>query len=635
MHRVRIPWRIPLVVLTLLVLDGSDGLAAEGPYDARVRGLVSEFERNAAKPEGVVPLLELWRISPWSTPDRVRGALDQMIASRRAPAPRRALAGYVRATELLSTGDVQGARDAFDALGYVTRWRFIGGFDNEGKLGFDAELGPEKERLAPLATDRTYPGKERTIAWRDYSHAAVLPFIDFGAFFRPQKNVCGYAETFVRFERAEARSLWFGGAGAIKVWWNGELIKADPVYRGPFPDRWGVGVKANAGWNRVLVKSCTAEGRWGFFLRVGDRVGGAAGSVEADASENRTVDGTALAVAATGVSSDFAELEARASVARPQPADLETFANVLDRTRSEDPSSPQAKDLAERSAKAKGTVDRWLLAARLARARGERMRFAKEAQKLAPKDPRVALLLARIASSGPRPEDALPWLDKVPARSVQGIHAGLLRARVLEGLQLNEAALAEVARVEALTGPVQALLEDKLRALDRAGRTDDAIETRQALLGVEYEDAAARRALIDDALRRKDRDAALRELDALRTLEGTSTATLLYLARTYRSLDRNDDAAQMYVAARTVAPEDADVYVAEARFLMEQRQTDAARDSLLRARTLRPQDPTIRELLERVAPSVRADENYAVATKEILGRRRGSRDYPSTRLVDL
>jgi transglutaminase-like putative cysteine protease/predicted Zn-dependent protease len=645
------------LVLAALVSPAAPIRAGVNPFDVRVASLARDVERlgssvdPGATARATIPLLEIIRNRDWATPALVTRELEALATSPKVPASRRSLAGFFLAEQRFRGGELPRAREAFRDLGFVTDWRVVGPFDNEGKNGFAATHGPEEERSAPWIDGVSYLGKERDVSWRAYEHASPLPFVDLGARLRPSANVCAYAETFVSFERGETRSLWVGAAGAVRVWWNGQPVLEDAAYAGAFPDRHVAMVAARAGWNRVLVKNCVAGGGFGFYLRVGDRAGGAPGVFERDASTHRALGAPFNEAAPGGVTADLATLSAAAFVgaaapaanpskaAKAPPAEaLEALAKHLDYTRAEDPADARAKDFAEQAARAKPSVDRWLLAARLSTERGDRMRFLAAAQRLAPKDPRVLLLAARVKAAGPRPYDALALLDGVPAKGIAHVQAEILRAQLLGDLDLPEAALAAVNRAHGAVGDVPEVLRALARYRERAGRIDGVIEAQTRLAELSHGEVAARRALLEDALRRGDTDRAVALLDQLRSTAASEGDSIVYLARTAETLGRGEEALALYAQARALAPDDADVLLTEAQFHLRQGRADAARDVLKRAQALRPQDPKIRELLSRLAPTKREDESYAAPSGQILKRRGTSKQaakYAATVLHDL
>ncbi len=218
---------------------------ASNPFNVEQDRLAAAAERGGRRAEGVLPLLELWENWNWSTPSRSLAHLERLATSRRLSPPRRALAGALLARARLRVGDLEGSAAKTQELGYITTWRVIGSFDNEGKAGFDQAFGPERGRLEPPTMAEEFEGRERPVTWRLYpAETSRFGYINFDAIFRPYQNVCAYAETFVEVETAQPLTLWLGAGGASKLWWNGREVLADDRYRQPFPDRSAVTVPA-------------------------------------------------------------------------------------------------------------------------------------------------------------------------------------------------------------------------------------------------------------------------------------------------------------------------------------------------------------------------------------------------------
>src|SRR5439155_7319175 len=108
--------------------------------------------------------------------------------------------------------------------------------------------------------------------------------------------VCVYATTFVRAKGSESRAatLWAGGAGGFKLFWNGTEVLTDLAYRSLDADRFGVPVTVAKGWNRLLAKVCGDDDPPMLSLRLADAKGApdktleftADPSVSAEAAKN-------------------------------------------------------------------------------------------------------------------------------------------------------------------------------------------------------------------------------------------------------------------------------------------------------------------------------------------------------------
>jgi tetratricopeptide (TPR) repeat protein len=606
------------------------------PFDAEVRRLEAEVVRQARTPRALLSLLDLWRKWETASPGVVDGALARLARDRRLSPNVRVYAGALAAQAKVRRGDVAGAAADARALGYLMRWRVIGPFDNEGKRGFDRDTPPEAERSAATDPSAVYPGRERPVTWRAYPDVSLLGYVNFDAIFRPFENTCGLAETYVQIDRARPLTLWAGAGGAIKVYWNGEEVVRDPAYRAPDPDRVAAVVRARAGWNRVLVKNCTADRAWGFFLRVAEvdgtplRVAPTTDATRTEAVAPAPASGTPRAP-----EPPLTTLERAASAATPTAEALEDLARFLAWTGADDPSERRAKDLARRAADAAPTVQRLRLAAALADERAEVQRFAARAAQVAADDPDSLLLQAQSVAGGPVPEDALPLLDRIRPGTTAWVEGELLRANILRGLGLHAAARRATERAVAPLGDAAMALRARADALAATSRADEALQLRRRLVAVRYDDQAARRALVSDALQRGDADEAIAHVEALLAIAPDSSRQMGYAAAVFDGLGRDDDVVAMWRRAIDLAPEDASAHVSLGRALLRLGRRDAAADSLRRALALRPQDASTRELLENLRPEPRRDESFAATKEDLLGRRVEAGRYPVTILQNL
>ncbi|MDQ3034796.1 MAG: hypothetical protein M3Y87_20465, partial [Myxococcota bacterium] len=265
--------------------------SAPRPYEAQQRELEAEVVRAGRSPRAMIPLLELWRMWNDAPPASTVQALERLSANSRLSVPVRQYAAQLLARARTRIGDPDASARAFDELGYIDTWRVVGPFDNEGKTGFARAFEPEAGRMQPVDLAAQFEGRERGVAWRMFPEVSQYGYVSFDAVYRPDTNVCAYAETFVTSERAQALTLWLGGGGATRAWWNGEEVMSDAAYRQPDPDRQVAMVGAHQGLNRLLVKACVTETTWGFFARLGDPSGmparGLTYSTEGDATQVR------------------------------------------------------------------------------------------------------------------------------------------------------------------------------------------------------------------------------------------------------------------------------------------------------------------------------------------------------------
>ena len=161
-------------------------------------------------------------------------------------------------------------------LGYVVRWKLIGPFDNKAGKGFEAVYAPEQE----LRFDATYPGPTGALRWVEYVCGDDYGTVDLNRGLGEKKEVVGYAAAEFVADRPLDAELRLSSDNAVKVWLNGTLLGAYPIYHaGTLPDQYVHRVRLEAGRNLILVKvgqnELTQEWarRWDFQLRLVDPSG--------------------------------------------------------------------------------------------------------------------------------------------------------------------------------------------------------------------------------------------------------------------------------------------------------------------------------------------------------------------------
>ncbi len=626
---------LALVVLALSITSAGDAQVGARPYEAQAAELASAAHRAGRSARAILPILELYRQWNDVQPTVTLAALDRLAADRTLSVPVRQYAAQLAARGRLRAGDPDASSRAFDALGYVRTWRVVGPFDNEGKAGFARQDEPEQLAMSAVDEGARFEGRERPVGWRDYPDVGHFGYVSFDAVFRPDTNVCAYAETWVTSPRAQPLSLFLGGGGAVAAWWNGQEVLRDAAYRQPDPDRSAVMVAAQQGPNRLLVKACVASSTWGFYARLGDATGAPATGL----TYARTGDASAVHASTAHLpaapQAPLAALEAAAAGDHPSAQALEDLARLLAYTGGDDPAEQRAKQLAERAATAQPTAERWVLAATLATARGDASRFVDRAVALAPNDPAVLLARARLVVGGPSPEDALAILDRIPEGSTEWLDAAEMRADLLEDLGLAYASRAVLEDAASHAPGAPRWMTLRVHAAEAVGARDESIALAEQALAARYDDQSMREILVSDAITRGETDRALALVDDYRALGNDHTGYFGHVATFYDALGQPDESMGMYRLALDLAPEDASTHVSYAHALLRNGQSAAAIDELRTALALRPQDAETRELLESIQPEERADEAYAVGEEELLARRTEDASYPTRILEDL
>jgi cellulose synthase operon protein C len=625
------------VLLLLVQASVSQRAYAESAYDARQRTLAQRAVARGREASAAIDLLELLRQRDRVDPKVARPLYERLAKEPALDVQHRTMMGRAAALELRKSGDLAGAAKAFEALGYLRDFRVVGPFDNEGKRGFDHELGPERDRTGPLDLGAQYAGRERPVRWRELPDIVQSGYIDYDALFRPTENVCAIAQTTLELPKAATLTLWLGGAGASKLYFDGEEVIRDAAYRGIGLDRDVAAIEAQAGPHRVLIKTCTTSGPFGFTLRVGDARGEPlvlAHNADDTRAPPKVVKPPEKSSSHAPLSV-LAQLERAALADKPSAAALEQLARFLWYANADDPAERRAGQLALRAAEAGPSAARYLLASSLADERYEKMRLLQKAAALAPKDPDVLIANARIVSSGPAGERALLALESAPVSGAAALDVAEVRVGILRQLGLRETAKSAIAEALKRAPRAEALLEIAWEIASEETRKDRQLELTRELLALRHDHFGARRVLVEAALAEGQDVAAIEQLDAVRALYPASEKRALYLADAYDALARDDLELATLKHALEIAPESAPLHVRLGRALLRDGRTEAAADSLRRALALAPQDAATRELLEQVVPERRVDEAYAIERDALLSRRVAKADHPITILGDL
>ncbi len=612
------------------------GLAAAdvGQRLPRLTRLSEQVVRGGV-PYGYVPLRQIWAEYDQGDPTEVEEAMRSLASDRRVAAPLRVYAGLLEAYGRRRRGDLAGAKARVKDLGFVGRWTVIGPFDNEGKAGLDRAFGPEEDIKEPLNLAKSYEGKERPVSSRLAPDVFPYAWVDLGALVRPQEKACAYATTFVRDECAKKGprpfSVWFGSAGASKVWFDGVEVLKDAKYRDLDTDRFGVALTMREGWHRLTVKVCGDEDSPMFSLRLADASGSPDGEIESDPDPAHAKEAAAVrfrkgeATAKPVLSGPVPAFE---KIAKDDPAALEAYARYLILTASDDPAEHRARELAIKAATKAPTVQRCLLAGDLSENRNQRAIWIDRAEDLVKRgasfDDRIAALLARAAHArgGANWRDAIPYYDKVLALDPDNVAANLARVELYSEAGLRETALALMGRTLARRPRSVALLRATTAALREMERTTEADELTDRYATLRFDDTSVVSDRIDLALARRDAATANRWVERLVETNPDSARVYGTAARAYVSLGDRPKAIAMQRRALDLAPDDVSTLRALADVYALGGQTDEQLRLLRKVLELRPQEKDVREYVAHTEPSKpRADEAYARPSKEFLALR--------------
>jgi len=597
---------------------------------------LSEDVVRGGMPLGYVPLRQLWAEWDQGDPAEVEEALRALATDTRLTPPLRAYAGLLEAYARRRRGDLAGSKSRIQGLGFVGRWVVAGPFDNEGKGGLDRSFGPEDELHDPLSMARTYDGKERPVTNRVTPDVFPYGWVDLGAMVRPAEKVCAYATTFVRERRTgkpgagpRPFSVWFGAAGASKVFFDGQEVLKDAKYRDLDSERFGIALTLREGWHRLTVKICGDEDAPMFALRLADPSGAPDANLESDPDPAHSKEAAAVrfrkgeklpAPKLEGPITAFEKLSAK-----DDPAALEAYARYMVLTQSDDPAENRARDLARRAAEKARTIPRCLLAGELAENRNQRAIWIDRAEELAKKGPplqeRIDVLLARAGHTrgGANWRDAIPYYDKVLALDPDNVPANLARVELYSEAGLRETALTSLDLTLARRPRSVALLRATAAALRDLDRTTESEELTSRYAQLRFDDTTVVTDRIELALARRDQATAARWIERLVETNPDSNRALAAATRAYVALGDRPKAIAMSRRALDLAPDDvatlrslADVYALGG-------QADEQLRLLKRVLELRPQEKDVREYVAHTEPSrPRADEAYARPSTEFL-----------------
>lgn len=161
-------------------------------------------------------------------------------------------------------------------FGFLTSWRVVGPFDNEGLKGFDIAYPPEEK----LDFAAKYEGQKGEVAWDKIETDQEFGIVNIAKQIAPHKGAAMYLTT--EFHSTTARVVEFrlGTPNAWKIWLNGKMLFGrDEYHRGMAIDQYRVRGELKPGANTILLKLCQNEQkedwaqRYEFQLRVADLSG--------------------------------------------------------------------------------------------------------------------------------------------------------------------------------------------------------------------------------------------------------------------------------------------------------------------------------------------------------------------------
>lgn len=624
------PWsflRTALWCITFVIL--APAAKAIGPA-ADVRGLLSAISAEPAE-QAYADVRRLWALWGETDPDAVEEALAQVASSTKLSPPVRAYARFFLSRAQTRRGDLNGAKAAVKELGYVSEWLVVGPFDNEGKAGLDTEQGLEAQWNQPILPGQVYTGKERPVAYRT-TPGETFPYgwMDGGALFRPDQNICYFATTFLKTDGRRTVGLWLGNSGAVKWYIDGVEVLKDSAVRGYDAERHGITVDLVGGVHNVTLKLCGQEDAPVVSLRVARPDGSSpppAGVTVSNALEDSSLAAVNFQKVRVGKTNlgPLARLQAAARGARVTAKARDALANYLVYTVSDDPAVHEARDLAQQAAEQEPTLARLLFAGELSEDYNQERSWVARAEQLhGAQRPTADLLLARarVEQSGLNWRDAFPHyrdaleLEPRSYTALRGVvelyNEGGLRHTALRALE-------EALRHEPNAVNILNMYASQLTALGFHAEAE-LVETRYAHL--RFDDTAYLTSRIELGLAQNDRAGVEHWVSRLLALAPDNHWAYSVAARAYRQLGQPERARTTFERALQLAPEDVSTLRALSDLYGEQGERDEQLRLLRAILELRPQAKEIREYVEHIQPEApKADEAYAWKPERFLQKR--------------
>ncbi len=609
---------------------------------------------RAEGPEAYAAIDRIWTLWDRADAEHIEEALVGASESKKLGAEAQSYAGVLASFARARRGDQKAATDRIRGLGYVSSFLVVGPFDNEGKAGLEQVFEPEAELMAPITPGRAYTGKERPVRYRAIANAFPFGWLDSSALVRPETKVCIYAATFVKDDKLTKGTrkirAYIGAGGAFKLFWNGREELKDAAYRGHDFDRSGVELTLEPGPNPLLVKVCGEDNAPEVSVRLADSRGAPDPHLTASidvadsqrAAERLNADAKSRSKGAAGGGGEAAKnappaakhaplgpvplFEKLTAGKQPRARDLEAYARYLADTNGDDPALHLARDLSQRAADAEPTIERYLLASRLAEDRNQQNEWLNKAESLAKKTGKTPkeLLNARAVHrrNSPNWRDASPYFDRVLAEDSDDILALAGRVELYNMAGLPRTALGVLEQAARRSPSSVNLLNMYGSQLRMLGRSADASEVEERYVMRRFDDGNYLTSMIDLAIARRNRAEAERWVDRMLAAYNGNQWALGVAARAYRSLGQPARAAATYRRSLELAPEDVGTLRALSELQGELGKRDEQLLSLREILRIRPQDRDVREYVEHLEPAKpRPDEAYAWAPDKFLNKR--------------
>ncbi len=566
-----------------LALGRAEPVEAAVPYDEfqTARSMAS-----STGPEAATGVAFLWRLWGFEDPARIERELKRLSEGGAHLESVRLYAMTYRAWARRRRGDFAGALELAGRSGLAGNFSFLGPLPL-------ATFGGEIPPWGPGST----LGKRGGVAWRLWqaSQLDAPGVFDLQSMSAHAPGSCMVAATWISVPHSQQVHLSLGVEGTFRLLVDGQhlLQETEPTH---FDfDRFGIAVALPAGAHEAEVLVCSEELAPRLGLRATDGQG-APLKTSSTPPDGWSVPKEPLKVKSTGIQHTF---ETSAGRAGASAQEKEAFARYLFVTGG-DTTRKRARALVEDAIRQEFTVDRALLAFRLAGERNEARSWLDQAEQSASDSPRdqVRMNVARAQHElhGLAPRDARRHFERVLAIDPSNVEAAIELARLLTEGDRAMDAIAVLRRALARKPRSAYLLATLATTLRQAEQSADADAVDRAVVALDLDETSIRDALEGAALRGQAyevRHWASRIDEGFRSIDLRAAA-----ARSLASIGESEAGHRLLLRSVDRAPDDRNARWALAQFEGAIGKIDAERASISALAGEADSEPALREYLE-------------------------------------
>ncbi len=583
------------------------------PADRRWQGAEKTVARLAKqavddaqkkRPTALARLHRLWNLNR-ILEQPVESAIHQISQMASARPLVRAHATYLEAKLLFKKAKLKEAEEALKRLGFITEAQVIGPFDNAAGRGHDELFVPE----LGMKLEDTAQGKAHPIGWRRIVGMVNAGTFELSQLLHPPSEGTAYLAVVLEAKRATRAALRTGAKDQLKVFFAGTLVASVDQRRALGMDQDAIPLSIPKGHSLLVLKS-SWTGSTGRLMARLTRPNGAPlqgvrvlsdhrtlkeamqktkwGKTKAQSFWVQTASGPLDTLLARRVGNTTQRAEHYAL-----SADLDVNLALYDERKR--PTEPEKKMRTAIALDPKDPMTRFYFAHRVERQNPSLAREQLEAALVS--DPGHVLArtrLSQLAQSAGRTIESRHHLERALAVDPDFVPAVMQKGR----LDFNQGeagawATLELQKKESLgSAALHSELAHMYRSLENR---QAAINHAKKALALDFENAPARRLLINLLLETGHAEKALNHLENDLLLRPWSLGTRLRKARILSgSASQREQALHTLDEAAKQFPDAPQVAILKADLLLWGAQNEAAVAALDRALELDPHQPSIR-----------------------------------------